>query len=364
MPRAVSLKALVQTRAGKIVLFLIALATLAASFFYLGPYFAIPTFLLAGLGLPIYLGWKVPKHLAILGIAALLLAAPIVNYGLTSEAMTPSPAVNSSTDHGNTSTGAPVLTNATATPYNGAGGSAFAFTVDLYPNRLPTNYTPYQLWVYVSTCPGATGNSSPFCGSGYPFYPVGQNVTTVSASPTPVTFHVNLPGPNIWWWQMGLLARATTFNASANKTNTTYQWIFLAVPNAYGAVQGPITGTWATTYQLLLPQTAIDILFYPGIVFFLALLVYVFLKSREARRKAQRAASDAEMIPPTTGAPPSSTGGTPPPSASPAVTGAARRAESSCPKCGAVVYPDEKNCWKCGAPLSPGAGTPLKSGGS
>ena len=352
-----------QARTGKLLLLLIAVGTLALSFFYLGPYFAIPTFLLTGLGLPIYLGWKLPRQLAVFGIVGLLLAGPIVNYGLTTVALTPSPSAGSSTDHSNTSSGSPVLTNATASPYNGPSGSVFTFSVDLYANRLPAHYVPETLHVYVSTCPGATGPSSPFCGSGYPFYDVNHSVAGANGTPTPEVFLTKLPGPNIWWWQMGLLANKTTVNTTTNQTNVTYQWIFLAVPNAYGAVQGPITGTWLTTYQILLATTVIDILFYPGIVFYLALLVYVFLKSREARRKAQRAASETASVPPTTGAPPAGPSETPSEGAATPSAGAARRSETSCPKCGAVVYPDEKSCWKCGAPLGGAAGGPLKSGG-
>jgi hypothetical protein len=358
------LKELAQTRVGKLLLGALALAALVLSFSFLGPYLAIPVFLLFGLGVPILLGWKAPRQLAVLGLAALLLSAPLINYELTGLATTPSPVANSATDHGNSSNGAPVLANATASPFRGPSGSVFTFTVQLYPNRLPSHLLPDQLWLYVSTCPGATGNSSPFCGSGYAFYPVNQSVAALNVSPSLVAFHLKLPGPNIWWWQMGLLAQSTTFNTATNKSNTTYQWLFLSVPNAYGAVQGPITGTWTTTFDLLLPQTVLEVLFYPGTVFFLALLFYVFLKGREARRKAQRDASATGTIPPTTGAPPASTGtglAAPAPEPSP---DAARRAETSCPKCGAVVYPNEAACWKCGAALTPAGNAPLKSGGA
>jgi hypothetical protein len=355
--RAASLRAFVQTRGGKLFLVLVAILTLAASFYYLGPYFAIPTFLLFGLGLPIYLGWKIPRQLAVLGLAAVLLSGPIINYGLTTQAMAPSPSFGSSTNSANSTDGLPVLANATEHPYNAAGGTSFAFSVELHASRLPGNYTPDLLYLYVSTCPGATGPSSPFCGSGYPFFPVNQSVRNDTGSASLLTFHVPLPGPNIWWWQMGLLADKSVYNVSTNKTNTTYQWIFLEVNNAYGAVQGPITGTWLSTYDLLLPQTVIDVLFYPGIVFFIALLIYMWLKRREANKKAARAAaSGGGMIPPTSGATPPSETAPPDPAAA-----SARRPESSCPKCGAVVYPKETQCWKCGTPLPGGATAPLRS---
>lgn len=362
MQRWAGLRAFVGTRYGKLALGVLALATLTLSFYYLGPYFAIPTLLLFGLGIPIYFGWKAPRQLAVMGIVVLLASAPLLNWGLTSQAMVPSPAANSASDAMNTSNGQPVLTNATASPYNGPGGHVFDFSVDMYPARLPSNTTPYSIELFVSTCPGATGNSSPFCGSGYPFYPVNQSVVNVTGSPAHIDFHLPLPGPNIWWWQMGLLAKTVKFDSATHTNNTTYQWIFLAVPNSYGAVQGPITGTWISTFNLLLPQTVLDVLFYPGIVFYLALLVYMYLKSREAKRKAARAGAGSGTIPPTSGnPPPSAPSGTP--SGSPPSTGAtAGRAETACPKCGAVVYPNESNCWKCGAPLTPGGSAPLPSG--
>jgi hypothetical protein len=354
--RAASVRAFVSTRYGKLALVALTVITLAASFYYLGPYFAIPTFLLFGLGLPIYLGWKIPRELAIMGLVAIVVTGPIVNYGLTAQVMVPSPSYASSTDVNNTSNGQPVLTNATASPYNAAGGTNFTFSVDLYANRLPSSYQPDLLWVYVSTCPGATGPSSPFCGAGYPFYPVNESVVNDTASPTTVDFHLALPGPNVWWWQMGLLADKTTLNVSTNQTNTTYEWIFLDVNNPYGAVQGPITGTWTSTYDLLLSNTWISVLFYPGLVFFAALLIYVYLKNREAKKKALRAATSASTIPPTSGAPPP-TGGT-----GQGASDAARRPEAACPKCGAVVYPKETQCWKCGAPLGGGSSpSPLPS---
>jgi hypothetical protein len=362
--RGASVRAFVGTGYGKLALGVLALATLSLSFYYLGPYFAIPTLLLFGLGVPIYLGWKIPRQLAVMGIVVILATGPLINWGLTGQAMTPSPAANSASDAGNTSTGNPVLANALVSPYDAAGGTAFVFSVDLYTNRLAANTSPYSLELFVSTCPGATGNSSPFCGTGYPFYPVNQSVVNVTGSPAHRSFNVVLPGPNIWWWQMGLLAKTVKFVPAKNATETTYQWIFLAVPNAYGAVQGPVTGTWTSTYKLLLPQTILDVLFYPGLVFYAALLVYMFLKSREARRKAQRAGAGSGTIPPTSGSPASANppmASLPPGSATPSAAGGSKT-ENACPKCGAVVYPKEANCWKCGAPLTAPTNAPLSSG--
>jgi hypothetical protein len=358
--RAASLRAFVQTRYGKIALVALTIATLSASFLYLGPYFAIPTFLLFGLAVPIYLGWKIPRELAILGIVAILVSGPIVNYGLTAQAMIPSTAASTGTDSTNTSNGQPVLTNATEGPYNAPGGTNFTFSVDLYANRLPDSYVPDLLAIFVSTCPGATGPSSPFCGGGYPFYTVNQSVANDTTSPTAVAFHLALPGPNIWWWQMGLLADRSVLNTTSNSTSTNYTWIFLDIDNAYGAVQGPVTGTWLSTYVLVLPQTVLSVLFYPGLVFYAALLVYLYLKNREARRKAARAGAGSGTIPPTTGAQPSAG----PPGAGTAigVPSGPRRPEAACPKCGAVVYPKETQCWKCGAPIVGGGSTPLASG--
>jgi hypothetical protein len=343
------------TRLGKLVLLAISIAVLAATFYYLGPYFAIPAFVLFGLGVPIYAGWKIPRELALAGVVALLVAAPIVNYGLTSQAMVPSGAVMSGTNGTSSGTGNPVLTNAIASPYSGPGGSSFTFSVDVSPNNLPAKYLPDLLFVYVSTCPGVTGPSSPNCPSGYPFYTANLSMVGVNASPTPETFHLALPGPNIWWWQMALLAESPFFNSTANRTEYNYDYIGLNANNIYGSVQGPIAGNFVTTFDLLLPQTIIELLFYPGLVFFVALLIYMFLKSREARRKAQRDRTGSASLPPTTGAPPDA------PSTVDVPSDAPRRNESACPKCGAVVYPGETSCWKCGSPLPSTGAAPLPS---
>lgn len=343
------------TRVGKLVLLAVSTAILAATFYYLGPYFAIPAFVLFGLGVPIYAGWKVPRELALAGIVALLITGPIVNYGLTAQAMVPSTAVTSGTNSTSSSNGNPVLSSAIATPYSGPAGSTFTFSVDVSPSNLPANYTPDLLFLYVSTCPGATGPSSPSCSSGYPFYTDNISVVGLNVSPTPETFHQALPGPNIWWWQMALLAEKPFFNVTANKTEYDYAYIALNANNLYGAVQGPIAGNWLSTYDLLLPSTIIELLFYPGLVFYVALLIYMFLKSREARRKAQRDRAGASSIPPTTGAPPEA------PSTTSVPAGPPRRTEAACPKCGAVVYPGETSCWKCGAALPPSVSAPLPS---
>jgi hypothetical protein len=359
--RGAGLRGFAGSRYGKIALLGLALVTLALSFYYLGPYFAIPTFLLFGLGIPIYLGWKSPRQLAVMGLVVLLAAGPLINWGLTSQAMLPSGVASSASDSLNSSNGQPVLANASVSPYNAAGGTSFVFSVDMFPGRLPANTTPYSLELFVSTCPGATGNSSPFCGTGYPFYPVNQSVVNTTGSPAHLDFHLALPGPNIWWWQMGLLAKTAKFNVSTNSTAISYQWIFLSVSNAYGAVQGPVTGTWFSTYELLLPQTILDVFFYPGLVFYVGLLVYVWLKNREMRKKAARAGAGSGTIPPTSGNPPPLSPLGLPPGGTPSASGAGTRTEAACPNCGAVVYPNETNCWKCGAKLPTAPGTPLSS---
>jgi hypothetical protein len=85
---------------------------------------------------------------------------------------------------------------------------------------------------------------------------------------------------------------------------------------------------------------------YVGIVFFAVLVIYMFFKSREARRN-----------PPVASGPSGGTTPAEPGSTAPSPTSA--KNERSCPKCGAVVYPSETACWKCGAPL--GAANPAGS---
>ncbi|MCI4344171.1 MAG: hypothetical protein L3J87_00895 [Thermoplasmata archaeon] len=328
---------------GRVALIALAIGTLVGALLELGPFIAIPTFLLFGLALPIYMGEKRPRRLAVWGLVGLLIASPLAGLGEAAMLRTPPGAVNSPTvfpDSGNSSA---VLQGAKVAPYLGGGGSTFVFTVHLVPGNLPypqTQVAWVELWV--STCPGATSSSSNYCASGYPFYgPFNDTFGTAGTrNSTMVQFNITLHGDNIWWWQMAAATRNTT---GGNIT-----WIFLDPQTGYPGVEGPITGDFLSTVGIVLPSVYQYVLIYDGVPFYIALLVYALFKSREARRKAARAPPPEPRDDGTTPAPASvpTAGGTPAPPPKP---------ELSCPNCKAVVYPNEANCWKCGAPLSKSA---------
>ncbi len=341
------IKGFLASRPGLVVLGLIAVGAMVGSFLYLGPFIAIPTLLLFGLAIPIYAGWKRPRVLVLFGIVVLLAAAPLATLADNQAIRAPSPAYASSTaaPYGN---GGSVLQGALATPYTGLPGGVYEFTATVHPEYSPTNAsTPLWVELFVSTCPGATGNSSPNCGSGYPFLLENESLPANLTAPHSVSFNVTLNGTNIWWWQM-----AAVVETPANSGNLT--WIFLDVSNGYGAVQGPVTGDFAATYGvILLPITEVMFL-YSGTVFLVGLLVYMFLKAREARRRRPPITSGgAPAGGPAAGGGSSETASA---SASPSPS-----PEAACPNCGAVVYPSESACWKCGAKLPAPDATPPSS---
>lgn len=334
-------KAFAATRAGKVALIALMVATLVGSFLYLGPYIVILTFLVFGMLVPIYLGWKRPRQLALAGLVALLIAAPLTAPLEATALLAPSAPADSDTQlpWGN---GHAVIQSAQVSPFNAPGGSPFNFTAHLFPQNVPTGDGPL-LWLtlWVSTCPGATGNASASCQSGYPLYTLNRTFSNGSAVPSSVSFVQVLPGNNIWWWVMGAAVR--------NLTTHNLTWIFVDPGNGYGAVQGPVTGNFWSTYEYVLPAVYLALFGYAGLVFFAALLVYALFKSRETRRKADAQASRSmgPTAPPGVGP-----GGGAPPSAAPQL------AERTCPNCRAVVYPNESHCWKCGSALPTSATAP------
>ena len=343
-----SIKAFVAKPLGRLALLAFITLALAGSSIYLGYLIAIPVFLLTGLGLPIVLGWNRPRTLFLIGLAALLVAAPIVTAGTVSLLLTPSPAINGEVFAPHTQS---VLQNATVQPYYRSGGGNFTFTVDVNPAFLPNGSGPKVLWInmFLSTCPDATTNNSSSCGGlgGYPFH--FGNFTYNSSAPRTVTFVEKAGGVNVWWWTMGA--------AYVNSTGKV-AWVYLSPANGYSTAEGPVTGDYLSIYTLVLPAIYFTVFIYPGLVFFLGLLVYFFLKVRQRRR-----AGGAPPVPaPSAAAAPVGpvTRGPAAPAAPPA------RPELACPKCGAVVYAGESRCWKCGAPLTsgtaPAADQPLPSG--
>jgi hypothetical protein len=347
----------VLTPPGKALLVALALVVVFASDVYVETLVAIPAMLLFGLAVPIWVGLKAPRYLAISGLVILLLVAPVSTLVFTQDVMTPIPASvsGSSLPEGN---GSSVLQAALVTPYTGTTSTNFTWNVTIFPQYVPAgNSTPLWLNLYISTCPGATGPSSPNCASSYPFIELNDTGVAGITKETNASFHYTIGSNGIWDWQMSLASRS---NATHNLT-----YIFLVGDPTYNGIEGPVIGGYWVTYESLLLTIYFDDFLFFGAPFYFVLLIYMILKRRE-RTKADAIKRAAGPTPPDEAGPslPTSTkpgGGT----ASPASAAIAGPKEGSCPSCGAVVYAGEKTCWKCGASISaPSAGTPLSGSGS
>ena len=324
MQQSPSVKAFLSTPAGKIALTVLATLALVGSFLELGVLIAIATFLLLMLAVPIYLGWRRPRQLALAGIVAILIAAPITSVLYAEQLRTPVVPIDSPSQNGGA-----VLTGAQVSPFSADTGSTFTFSVTVHPQFLPNGSRgPEYLLVYLSTCPGATTSNLTVCGGGgYPFWELNHSFAAALNATTNVTVTKVLQLPDLWWWVMAFVYQ--------DASNTT-QWVWVGVSDAGSGIQGPITGDLGSTIALILP-TVYGAFFFDFLIVFLgALVIYMFFKSRRDRRNPP---GDAGPLP---------GGGRP--------QGPADRAtlERSCPSCGAVVYPEEKACWKCGTPLTGG----------
>jgi hypothetical protein len=331
--RGEGVKAFAQSLPGKIALTLLAGGIAAASFAYIGILIALGAFLLFMLALPIYLGWKRPRELAVAGLVAMLVAAPISSLAYTAQFRTPVAPVSSDAQNGGS-----VLSDAQVRPFAGAAGGTYDFSVQVNPQYLPAGaHAPEYVVVYLSTCNGAiTSNNSACGGGGYPFWVLNQSFSTSLGNVTNVTLHQKLNMPSLWYWEM-----AFVFQSATNQS--TWVWVDPGLGNT--AVQGPVSGDFTSTFTYVLPDIFGDVFLYLGLVFYAGLLVYLFLRNRRERR----AAAEAAPAPGMGGSPPSGPPGGPGAPARPMGT------ERSCPKCGAVIYPAETTCWKCGAAVPPAA---------
>jgi hypothetical protein len=335
-------KAFVATPPGKIALAALATGAIVTAFpnqwAYLGFPIAIAAFLFAMLVFPIYLGWNRPRELAVVGLVVLLVGAPLGALAFTPELRLPVGPVSSPTV-GNGS----VIENAQSVPFTGDAGTTFDFQATINPQYLPTGArAPEYSIVYLTTCPDTViANDSACGGGGYPFWVLSQTFATNLTQSTQVNLEKELNDSTLWYWEMAFVFH--------NATNSTL-WVWLGSGLAYSnastappafSVQGPISGSFTSTFEIVLPGAYEAGFLYFGTVFYGALVIYLWVKSRQNRRN-----------------PPAAPGPSLPGSAPPgAPVAGAPRIERSCPKCGAVVYPEEKACWKCGAPLG-NTGTP------
>ncbi|HLN51147.1 MAG TPA: hypothetical protein VK455_03720 [Thermoplasmata archaeon] len=352
------LRRFLQTRVGRTLLIAFAIAVVFGTFVYVTPLLAIPAFLVVGLAAPIYAGIKRPRYLALSGLVVILIVAPLSSVAYTMEIMTPTPFVNSNSTLPDGNGGA-VLQGGHVSPFNGDTSTNFTWTVSIYPQyRPPGGSTFTSLHLYISTCPGATANTSATCPGGYPFHDL--NNSSIPPNPTHVvnvTFHFQIGTNGIWSWQMALLDR--------NNTTHNITTILLVGDPTYNGVEGPIVGDFATFFSELLPTLYLDCFLFLGGPFYCVLLLYMVFKNRERRRR-DMIRRIVGPIPPT--APPATgTATAPGPPEAPALAPAASPPQVSdelpCPNCSALVYPGEPRCWKCGADLSQGGKQPLRSNG-
>lgn len=343
-------KAFLRSPIGQIVLLILAILALTGAFLVGGILLAILAALLFGLGLPIWVGAKRTRYLAIMGVAILAVSPAIITAVEVPLILTP-PGAASSADG--------LMQNATVTPFSAPAGTNFTWSVTVVPSNLPYSTTrTLNVTLYVSTCPGATGNSSPYCSGGYPFYWSGNGSIrnlTKSSAPQTVIFHFTPPSPNIWSWQIAIYYANWTGNSSSGQwTNLTYE--LLAGDSSYNSIEGPVNTDWGGVYSLLVGSIYLSTLLYVGIVFFLALLIYLVFRLRRQRRLQEAERSRPPPGPPSepgVGSAPLPSGATPSTSPSPPPpSGSARTTESRCPNCEALVYPNETFCWKCGASLT------------
>ncbi|MGA8303671.1 MAG: hypothetical protein WB873_08270 [Thermoplasmata archaeon] len=349
------LRSFVQTPVGKALLIAVTIGVVFATAAYVDVLIAIPAMLLFGLAVPIWSGLKAPRYLALSALVVLLVVAPIGNVVLTQDIMTPIGA-STSPNSGSAGNGPPVLQNALVTPYTGGTATNFTWEVTVFPQELSAgNSSPMWLTLYISNCPGATGNSSPFCPSGYPLIILNNTAIGGIKNETNTTFHYQIGTTGIWDWQMSLTVSNTTTHA--------LYYIFLVGDPMYNGIEGPVVGSFSQIYFSLVSSLYIEYFLYLGAPFYFVLLIYMIYKRREQRKAdaARRAAGPTPADETGPSSPiPAKMGGPP----TPPYTSPASPKEGSCPNCGAVVYAGEKTCWKCGATLGAAAsGAPLPTSG-
>ena len=334
------------TAPGRIFLIVLAVLVVFASYVYISAIIAIPAMLLFGLAIPIWVGLKRPRYLALAGLAIILTVAPLAAVVITQEVLTPVGLASSSTDLSE-SNGQAILQNASVAPYTGTTSTNFTWTVTVFPaNVAHGNTSPVWLDLYVSTCPGATGNNSPYCSQPYPLTVFNKTLPNQTA-PYTLTFHFQIGANGVWDWQMGLITKNSTTGKPFFQT--------LVGDPQYNGIEGPVIGGFATIYSELLLTVYVQDLLFLAAPFYFLLLIYMLFKNRERRKKEaqQRAPGPVPPGEPAPAAPPTAGGAPLPSSKQPPGTSASASTvpELNCPKCNAVVYAGEKSCWKCGAAL-------------
>ncbi len=346
------------TTPGKVVIIVLAFLVVFATNAYVSVVVAIPAILLFGLAVPIWAGLKRPRFIALLGLVVVLAVAPVVTVVFTQEILTPVGVANSSNAL-SASNGQPVMKNATVHPFAGTTSTNFTWTVTIFPENHPAgNTTPYSLYLYISSCPGATGNNSPYCTQPYPLTILSQPLNPNATSPYPATFHEQIGSNGVWEWQMGIYTK----NSS---TGVPFFQLLVGDPT-YNGIEGPVIGGFGTIYGDLLPSVYFQDILFLAAPFYFVLLIYMLFKNRERRKQEaqQRAPTLVPQEEGLSGTAPAPKGSPLPSAQKPPGTSpgppasAAATPELNCPKCNAVVYAGEESCWKCGAALPPSSTQP------
>jgi hypothetical protein len=332
---ASGIKGFLTTSPGRALLLVIGILVTAGSFTYVGIIAAIPVILLIGLAVPIWIGLKRPRYLALTGLVILVVAGAIIAPLLTQEVMIPSPSVSSSPVN-SSNPQSMILQNASVAPFNAAPGTNFSWTVTVYPEYIPAgNSSPLWLNLNLMNVAGGLAQTLNF-----------THFVANSTTPVVVVFHSAIATAGIWSWQMNLSYRSLS--------RGTLTFVLLNAGSGFNSVEGPVVGSFLTTLGEVLPGVYISVFLYLGVPFYFVLLIYLFLKNRQRRRQEAegRAHEPPSNTSPSSGAPSSSALG----------DSGSRPGERPCPNCGAVVYDGEAACWKCGTALKTGAPAPLPSG--
>ncbi|MCI4366007.1 MAG: hypothetical protein L3K10_08155, partial [Thermoplasmata archaeon] len=208
MQQTGGLRGFVQRPVGRALLLAFATLVTFATYVYLSTLLAIPVILLVGIAVPIWLGIRRLRVLAIFGLVILLLVAPLATLVITQDILAPIPAASSPSNLAGAN--GSLMQNASVTPYTGSVTTNFTWTVSIFPKNIPRgNSSPLYLHLYLSTCPGANSNSDFNCAAGYPFIDLNHTFVGNLTSETNVTFHYILASNGIWAWQMGLFLQNT-----------------------------------------------------------------------------------------------------------------------------------------------------------
>jgi YVTN family beta-propeller protein len=310
-------------------------------------------------------GWATLANVSVGGISAAIAVDPgaaravVAAYSAQTIVLirTANYTVAATTDDG---TNGGLLQNASVSPYLGSSSTEFVYRLSVYPGYVPEGTGQVlKINFYVSTCPGATApNNVSSCPSNYPLFEqsivLAQPVTTL----TTVTGKVAGLGTGVWTWAVtATLSNVSLVPSVVAGPNVTY--LMGTSNSSLAVITGPVVGTFLDTYSEILFDIFLTDLVYLGIPFYFVLLLYMWFKARERRRKqlTRRAAAEkaagtglASTSPAQApGGPPGQGGGSGGTS-----SGTPAPPELTCPSCGAVVYAGEAKCWKCGGALNTG----------